>query len=417
MNETGQNLQRHGKKIIKKYILHQKVNPRLLGVEIYNKKLKTSHEAYLSCKLVFKKDIDSLMELEQIAMKVQKTWVEENDELIIKRINIFTSPAYIVLTFTIGFFESEHVRQLPFFRSCVQELIESYKVVLEQERETEYKRKEEKIYNVLEKFNQLTEKMEAIEYRLEKNEEIVLDSGELLKNELTKVSQTLKEQIQPNDYTMSSKTLTLEKSVSKHKELQSEIGEITPLKETEKDKSVSQISRHYTLVRSNQHSKKRVLKKQLKVQGVSENKERESEPVLLERTVRPKYISKNEQEVIKYFENNVPSNKRKMVPKKQFLDLKMKVEFIDYVWMLLELEGEDEIMIANEISCRKLIEELGPFMERVDKIAGSLSIFNYWVYCPQEVLIKLEGYAALKELLSSSLKRINDKALVNNIKK
>lgn len=95
----------------------------------------------------------------------------------------------------------------------------------------------------------------------------------------------------------------------------------------------------------------------------------------------------------------------------------MKVEFIDYLWMLLELEGEDEIMIANEISCRKLIEELGPFMERVDKIAGSLSIFNYWVYCPQEVLIKLEGYAALKELLSSSLKRINDKAVVNNIKK
>ncbi|MGX7129497.1 hypothetical protein [Enterococcus wangshanyuanii] len=356
------------------------------------------------------------MELEQIAMKVQKAWMEETNELIIKRINIFTSPAYIVLTFTIGFFESEYVRQLPLFRSCVQELIESYKAVLEQEQQTEYKRKEEELYNVLEKFNQLTEKIEGIEHRLKKNEEVVLDSGELLKNELTKVSQTLKEQIKSDNYAVEAATQELEKSVFKSTESQSELREKTPLKKTEKDENEPQNSRRsYTLIRSSQLSKKRVVKNQTDVQVTSEDKE--DQPLPFEQHVRPKYISKNEQEVIEYFSSSIPSNKRKMVSKKQFLELKMKVEFIDYLWMLLELEGQDEIVIANEISCRKLIEELGPFMERVDKIAVGLSIFNYWVYCPQEVLIKLEGYAALKDLLSNSLKRINDTALVNNIKK
>ncbi len=97
-----------------------------------------------------------------------------------------------------------------------------------------------------------------------------------------------------------------------------------------------------------------------------------------------------------------------MIPKRQFLDLKAKVEFIDYLWMLLELEGKEEIIIAGKLSCRELIEELGQFMEAVEKVAAGPTIFSYWVYCSQELLIKLEGYAALKEFLSSSLRLSNN---------
>jgi hypothetical protein len=403
MNDTEQKFQRHGKKIIKKYILHQKVNPRLLGVEIYNKHIKTPHEAYLSCKLIFKRDIQSLMELEQMAKKIRESWLEEDHELSIKKINIYTSPAYIVLTFTLGFFEPEQVKQLPVFRNYAQELIESYAAILKQEQEAEYKRKEEKMYNALEKFSQLTEKMDVLENRLKKNEAIVLDSGELLKNELTKVSQTLKEQIKMEEYQLVDASNEQEKM-----EIQNDSQQVEEIRH-EHSKEKPKHKRNFILMRTSQYVKTTARIQPKQKEAITEK----PEPI----NSRRKPIPKIELEIIRCFSTSENLNKKKMISKRQFLELKAKVEFIDYLWMLLELEGKEEIIIANELSCRKLIEDLGQFMERVEKITANASIFNYWVYCSQEMLIKLEGYAALKELLSNSLRQIEDITIMNSDKK
>ncbi|WP_239644611.1 hypothetical protein [Enterococcus crotali] len=204
MKESEQNTPKQEKRIIKKYILHQKVNPRLLGVELYNKHLDTPNEAYLSCKLIFKKDVRSLMELERMAKKIYETWTEKNNELLIKKINVFTSTAYIVLTFTIGFYEETQVKQLRELKECAKETIETYDNTLKEEKEAEYKRKEAEISGVLEKFSQLTKKMDGLEDRLTKNESIVLDSGEQLKTELTKVSQTIQERLSQGEYKLKS---------------------------------------------------------------------------------------------------------------------------------------------------------------------------------------------------------------------
>ncbi|MBO0441808.1 hypothetical protein [Candidatus Enterococcus ikei] len=405
MNETEHNPQKQGRKIIKKYILHQKVNPRLLGVELFNRHIATPHEAYLSCKLIFKKDVRSLRELEQIAQKIQETWTEKNDELLINKINVFTSPAYIVLTFTIGFFEQEQVRLLRTIKEYVKELIESYDNIVKQEQEAEFKRKEAEIDGILEKCSQLTKKMEGLEDRLIKNESIVLGSGELLKNELTKVSQTIQEQMTQAEYKM--------KDIQKHSENKEyTIMETKPIEETadvvKKNSPVPKL----TLKQSKQVSKGLKIKNGMPIRLAQK-------PVLKRNTTKTSTfkgpVSKFELAVLKCFTESEELSKKRMIPKKQFLLLKAKVEFIDYLWMLLELEGKEEIIIAGKLSCRELIKELGQFMETVEKIAAGPTILNYWVYCSQDLLIKLEGYGALKDFLSNSLKINNNMILVNEV--
>ncbi|WP_430602708.1 hypothetical protein IGJ02_003221 [Enterococcus sp. DIV0724b] len=395
MNEVEQNSQKQGKRIIKKYILHQKVNPRLLGVELLNKHLATPHEAYLSCKLIFKKDVQSLMELEEIAKKIYETWTEKNNELLIKKINIFTSAAYIVLTFTIGFYEEAQVKHLRKLKEHAKELIESYDTLIKQEKEAEYKRKEKEIYEV---FDQLTKKMDGLEERLTKNETIVLDSGELLKTELTKVSQTIKEQMGQAEQSIKEVS-----SDSPKKELGT-----TKIKQKKSVRKEQPHIRKYTLDRSKQ------LKSTLKIKNWTSNyfplkNINRREPI--KKNDFKEYVSNLELEVLTCFTENKELKKKRMVPIKQFLILKAKVEFIDYLWMLLELEGREEIIIAGKLSCRKLIKELGQFMETVEKVAVGPTIFNYWVFCSQEILIKMEGYAALKDFLSSSL-RLSNSTLV-----
>ncbi|MEI5990511.1 hypothetical protein A5881_002004 [Enterococcus termitis] len=399
MKESEQNTPKQEKRIIKKYILHQKVNPRLLGVELYNKHLDTPNEAYLSCKLIFKKDVRSLMELERMAKKIYETWTEKNNELLIKKINVFTSTAYIVLTFTIGFYEETQVKQLRELKECAKEIIGTYDNTLKEEKEAEYKRKEAEISGVLEKFSQLTKKMDGLEDRLTKNESIVLDSGEQLKTELTKVSQTIQERLSQGEYKL--------KSIPNDSEKKEQA--VTEIKLTSVDKNSirsekAKVSR-YKLNRAKQYSVA------LKVKTWSSNwfqqKQRTNRKPNKKSNLK-KYASKAELDVLTCFTRSEELNRKRMIPKRQFLDLKAKVEFIDYLWMLLELEGKEEIIIAGKLSCRELIEELGQFMEAVEKVAAGPTIFSYWVYCSQELLIKLEGYAALKEFLSSSLRLSNN---------
>ena len=406
MNEAEENTSKLGRRIIKKYILHQKVNPKLLGVELLNKHLDTPNEAYLSCKLIFKKDIRSLTELEQITKKIYETWTKKNNQLLIKKINVYTSTAYIVLTFTIGFYEEAHVKQLRDLKECAKELIETYDNLVKQEKEAEYNKKETELYSALEKFGQLTKKMEALEDKLIKNESIVMDSGELLKMELTKVSQTIKEQLHQAD----SSTESDPNNAKKNKRVKEITPKVVgaPFKKKAVKKENTQV-RKYMLNRSKQSSEALEIQRWISTKQLEKSTKREK---ATKKEGLKKAVTKLEMDVLKCFTEGEEGSKKHMVPKKKFLTLKAKIEFIDYLWMLLELEGKEEIIIADKLSCRKLIEELGQFMENVEKVATGPTIFNYWVYCSQEMLVKLEGYAVLKDFLSNALK-FNTNTMLN----
>lgn len=405
MNETSNKSQKNGKKILKKYILHQKVNPRLLGVNLFESNLSTPNEAYLSCKLFFKEDIQSLTELEQIVSKVQVVWAEKNHVLHIKKINVFTSAAYIVLTFTIGFFEQEQVVHLRELKQCVKEFVENYNNYIKEEQEAEYKRKEAEISGVIERCNQLTEKLEGLENRLIKNESIVLDSGELLKTELTKVSKTIKDQMDQTENkikitqeTNQPKLQTTRKTVEKKISLNSTY----EMKRKESPKKIKPIqkqlfNRNQTVSAVPEINEWPIASKQFRLKCVENEKSNK-------KNFFPRVASDLEIEILNCFTETKELHKKRMIPKKQFLALKARVEFIDYLWMLLELDGKEEIIVAGKLSCRQLVEELGQVLESADAVVTSSTILNYWVYCSQELLLKLNGYAALKDFLNRSLK-------------
>lgn len=400
MNVAEQNTQKQGKKIIKKYILHQKVNPRLLGVELFNNRLFTPQEAYLSCKLILKKDVHSLRELELVAEKIYETWTEKNDGLPIKRINVYTSTAYVVLTFTIGFYEEVQIKQLWRLKKCAKEIIEAYDDVTKREKEAEHKKKVEEVHAVLEKLNQLAKKIDGLENRLMKNESIVVDSGELLKNELIKVSQTIKEQM--------NQTVNNIKDSQNDSENEEQAMKVAKIKRIKKEniRKEKKRERKYSMDRSKQFPVNLKMKTWRSDRLQKKMVKGKSDQIKAKTLKEP--ISQLEMDILMYFTENKQLPKKRMIPKKQFLTLKTKVEFIDYLWMLLELEGNDELIIADELSCRGLIEELGQFMKLVEKIAVGPTIFNYWIYCSQEILVKLEGYIALKDFLIRSLKLSNN---------
>lgn len=400
MSEMVNKSQKQGKKILKKYILHQKVNPKLLGVELFNNNLITPYEAFLSCKLIFKEDIQTLANLEKIVQKVQEIWSKENNVVHIKKINVFTAPAYIVLTFTIGFFEQEQAVYLPELKQCVRELIEGYEHLVSQEKDDEYKRKEREIYSVLERCNMLTEKLEGLENRLIKNESIVLDSGELIKTELDKVSKTIKEQMKQTEQGI--------KNIQEYDQVQ----ERNRVKLSEKKattdsnylpKKKIKKTRNYFFNRTHQKTLSKNIKNWTTASPQLSLKKITTKKTSPGKVVRES-ISALEIEILKCFTETKDLHKKRMIPRKQFLELKTRVEFIDYLWMLLELEGKDEIIIAEKLSCRQLVEDLGQFLENVEAVIMGPAILNYWVYCSQELLIKLNGYVALKNFLSRSLK-------------
>lgn len=400
MNEMISKSQKKEKKILKKYILHQKVNPKLLGVELVNNNLITPLEAFLSCKLIFKEDIQTLASLEQIVSKVQEVWAKKSNVIHIKKVNIFTAPAYIVLTFTIGFFEQEQAVHLRELKQCVKELIEGYDYLVSQEKNAEYKRKEKEIYGVLERFNRLTEKLEGLEDRLIKNESIVLDSGELIKTELDKVSKTIKEQMKQTKQGI--------KDVQKYEQVK----ERNKIKLNEKKATINsdnlpkkkiKSTRKYRFNRS-QQADRSVNVKDWKSASTQLSLKKITAKKTGQKMVAHENTSALEIEILKCFTETKDLHKKRMVPRKQFLELKTRVEFIDYLWMLLELDGKDEIIIAEKLSCRQLVEELGQFLENVEAVITGPTILNYWVYCSQELLIKLNGYVALKNFLSRSLK-------------
>ncbi|MDA9471068.1 hypothetical protein [Enterococcus sp. 5H] len=399
MSEMVNKPQKQGKKILKKYILHQKVNPKLLGVELFNNNLMTPYEAFLSCKLIFKEDIQTLANLEKIVNKVQEVWSKKNNVVHIKKINVFTAPAYIVLTFTLGFFEQEQAVYLRDLKQCAKELIEGYDHIVSQEQAAENKRKEREIYDVLERCNLLTEKLEGLEGRLIKNESIVLDSGELIKIELDKVSKTIKEQMKQTEQgikNIQEYEPVQERNKVKLNEKKATIGSNhLPKKKINK-------TRKYLFNRTQQTALSINVKDwisastQLSLKKITTKK-------TSQRIVAHENTSVLEIEILKCFTEAKDVHKKRMIPRKQFLELKTRVEFIDYLWMLIELEGKDEIIIAEKLSCRQLVEDLGQFLENVEAVISGPAILNYWVYCSEELLIKLNGYVALKNFLSRSL--------------
>ncbi|MTD40459.1 hypothetical protein GIX45_17905 [Erwinia sp. CPCC 100877] len=416
MKETEHTSQKR----IKKYILHQKINPKLLGIEIFKKEIAVPYKAYLTCRLVFKEEIQSLKDIERLAVEFQENWIKKNEELKITRINVFTPNEQVALTFTLGFFQQAHSVYLRELKQYAQTFMQAY----DSEEPSEIREQKAaepflqgKLDEVLKRYDQINERMEQLEARMAKNESILLDSGDLLKSELKKINQTIQEQIVQAEETVNDlqEHVEEEKNAPKPKEPAPESANIaaeTNLVKINSDKPIKK-KRKYVFKRSPQVSSTIRIKNQKTVHqklNKKNNKEKKVTQNMLKR-----HVTALEASVLRYFTANVDSTKKRLVPKKDFLVLMDKLEFIDYLWMLLETAGNEEILIANQLSCKELVEDLDEFFKKIEEVSMKATIFNYWVYCPQNLFVRLKGYAALKDFLNNTLKLSGNTILVNEM--
>jgi hypothetical protein len=411
MKET----ERTPQKPIKKYSIHQKINPKLLGIEIFKNEIAVPYKAYLICRLVFNEEIQTLKDIERLAIEFQANWTRKNDYIKIIRINVFTPNELVALTFTLGFFQQPHsvyLRELKQFAQTFMKEYDSQKSI-ETTEQMKADSSQEKLDEVLKRYIQINERMDQLEARLEKNEAVLVNSGDLLKSELEKINQVIQEQV-----------IQAEDSVSSLQE-HVEVIKADPEESEQASIRADEIVSLETGV-STQRKKlpNYVFNRSAHTDGTVRIKNGKTLHQKLDKTIPKRKVTKStlqrhitslEASILRYFTANVDATKKRLVPKKDFLILKDKLEFINYLWMLLETDSNEEIIIANQLNCKELVEDLDEFFEEIEEVSIKATIFNYWVYCPQNLFVKLKGYAALKDFLDNALKLSSNTIFVNEI--
>lgn len=373
---------RHEKKDVKNYSIHQKINTRMLGIEIFNQNIAVPYNAYLICKLIYKEDVQSLKEIEEIIYEIQDAWENEQQDIFIKKINVFTSEKYFLLTFSLGFFQKEQVKKLQGLKEWVKNKIENHTRVLLQKKLMES--------NLLKKIStqieQLEIKVDKIESRTKKNEEVVTDSSKKLEavaqmNQMfaTKVAKEIE-------------SLKIEnKNIVKKNQKKSSIVPHTNGHKNEKK------GNKFYLVRGKKEEK---VMKQWKTSSPSLRSMQVNNTDV--DNIQPEtHLSEYKKKIAYYFTEVEMTEKKQMIPKKKFLEWQAKIEYIDYLWKMLESERQSELVIDEKLSCKNLIDELPVTLAAVEELSKSTKIFNYWIYCPQIIMVKLKGYVVLAEYLAS----------------
>jgi hypothetical protein len=413
MKET----ERTPQKQIKKYSIHQKINPKLLGIEIFKNEIAVPYKAYLTCRLVFKEEIQTLKDIEWLAVEFQENWTRKNDYIKITRINVFTPNELVALTFTLGFFQQPHsvyLRELKQHAKTFMKEYDSQKPIetIEQRETASFSQK--KLDEILKRYDQINERMDQLEARLEKNEAVLVNSGDLLKSELEKINQVIQDQIIQAEDSVSSLQEHVEEIKAEPAELKQENTILTDDQIPIETGASTQGKKLPNYVFNRSVSADTAVR--IKNGKTIHQKPNETIPKKkMTKNTLQRHVTSLEASVLRYFTANVDSTKKRLVPKKDFLILKDKLEFINYLWMLLETDSDEEIIIANQLSCKELVEDLDEFFEEIEEVSIKATIFNYWVYCPQNLFVKLKGYAALKDFLDNTLRLSGNTIFVNEI--
>ena len=378
------------KKYIKKYSIHQKINTRMLGIEIFNQNIAVPYNAYLVCKLIYKEDVQSLQEIEEVVFEIQNNWENEYQEIVIERIHMFVSEQRIVLTFSLGFFQKDQAKKLPKIKEWIKYKIENHSNVLSPRMIID----NNSLKNIVVQIQQLESKMDKIEYQLKKNESIMVNSSKRTQEEVINIKNQITKK---NEQTEIVHKIRIDKNnfnkIKTHPKVKSS-PEITTHK-NEKQKN------NFYLVRGKKI--KKIITRWELISPILKAKQLNSHSD--EKINYKPRLSEYEKKIVYYFTEVKTSEKKQIIPKKKFLNWQAKIEFIDYLWKMFESEKKEELIIAQKVSCKNLIDELPMTIVAVEELSKSttLLLFNYWIYCPHEILVKLKGYVVLAEYLDSIL--------------
>ena len=124
-----------------------------------------------------------------------------------------------------------------------------------------------------------------------------------------------------------------------------------------------------------------------------------------QRTSNLRQLKKLEWDIHAIFNRDIGIGHRGMVAKETFRTNLKKMDVLPYLWNSVYKKEQRDILLGNDLSCQRLINELNDFLEETKHFAQKRKVMGKWVYCPKEVEQKMEGYKLLNDYLELYLER------------
>ncbi|MBO0474137.1 hypothetical protein JZO86_10540 [Enterococcus ureasiticus] len=116
-------------------------------------------------------------------------------------------------------------------------------------------------------------------------------------------------------------------------------------------------------------------------------------------------LKKLEWDIHSFFQQGRGIGHKGMMPKDDFYANIRQIEVLPYLWASVYEREKKDILLGNELSSQKLIDDLNDFLEEIDVLSKKRKVMGKWIYCPKEVEQKMEGYKLLSEYLETYLAR------------
>ncbi|MGX7149732.1 hypothetical protein [Enterococcus ureasiticus] len=116
-------------------------------------------------------------------------------------------------------------------------------------------------------------------------------------------------------------------------------------------------------------------------------------------------LKKLEWDIHSFFQQGRGMGHKGMMPKDDFYANIRQIEVLPYLWASVYEREKKDILLGNELSSQKLIDDLNDFLEEIDVLSKKRKVMGKWIYCPKEVEQKMEGYKLLSEYLETYLAR------------
>ncbi|MGX7201591.1 hypothetical protein BCR22_08825 [Enterococcus plantarum] len=120
-------------------------------------------------------------------------------------------------------------------------------------------------------------------------------------------------------------------------------------------------------------------------------------------------LKKLEWAIHSFFQQGRGSGHKGMMPKDNFYANIRQIEVLPYLWASVYEREKKDILLGNELSTQRLINELNDFLEEIEVLSKKRKVMGKWIYCPKEVEQKMEGYKLLSEYLETYLARQNER--------
>lgn len=323
------------------------------GLSLFQQSIAAPYHAYLVCELVYGEDIDTLAGIEEFVYSIYDTWPDKRTGIHIQKVTLTLEPPYVLLGFTLVFFEQQKEKKLSLFEKWVKRELEE-----EDTPQQEWQLRRKETQRLIQRMTNLSELV------VQTTQEIgrLREDTRCQEKKWTAIYQQLGES-----------------PISKH--------------------PVKNVHTKWSLFPKDQG---RRLDGCTFIWG-----EKKKETTHLADPVKQSGEPFNElleAKVIDLFLPVEKSLKVQRVSQKQLINWEKRMEPVSYLWTMIQLNIADDWLIGGELSCQKLVKEFPLVLAELTRCIEKTSMLKY---CSKQLIQQVKGYIALVDYFENLLENLN----------